>query len=145
MTAMTNDTHPEKTDDGENDATATRVIAEGESDRICPICGWTVQRRPEWTRVSFQKGFTITAEIIGGCILLTHNRGRATRDGVGKAFDFTDALIEKHFGNRPYIHILDYSHLAGTSLDGRRHFIKRMLQRRYQIGVIFYGLSPCCA
>lgn len=142
MSEMTPDTHPEKTDSCRNDTPAPRAPAEGESARICPISGWTVQRRTEWTRVRFEKGFTITAEIIGGCILLTHNRGRATRHGVDKAFDFTDALIEEHFGNRPYIHILDYRHLAGTSLDGRRHFIRRMLQRRHQIGFIFYGLSP---
>jgi diguanylate cyclase (GGDEF)-like protein/PAS domain S-box-containing protein len=125
-----------------HDATATSYSAGGESDRICPISGWTVQRRPEWTRVSFERGFSITAEIIGGCILLTHNRGRATIEGVRKAFDFTDAIIDEHFGSRPYIHILDYTHLGGTTLDGRRRFIKRMLKRQHQTGVIFYGLSP---
>jgi len=133
---------PEQTDGYDHDATAISLSAGDESDKICPISGWTVQRRPAWTRVKFERGFSITAEIIGGCILLTHNRGRATLAGVRKAFDFTDAIIEEHFGSRPYIHILDYTHLGGTTLDGRRRFIKRMLKRRHQTGVIFYGLSP---
>jgi len=101
-----------------------------------------VERRPEWTRVTFEPGFSITAEIIGGTILLTHNQGRATLEGVRKAFEFTDGLIEAHLGDRPFIHILDYAHLEGTTLEGRRYFIRRMLQRRQLAGVIFYGLSP---
>jgi diguanylate cyclase (GGDEF)-like protein/PAS domain S-box-containing protein len=133
---------PEQTDGCDEDATAISLSAGDESDRICPISGWSVQRRPAWTRVKFERGFSITAEIIGGRILLTHNRGRATLEGVRKAFDFTDAIIEEHFGSRPYIHILDYTHLGGTTLDGRRRFIRRMLKRRRQTGVIFYGLSP---
>lgn len=141
MNAKTTDSHPEQPD-CDLDATATNLSAAGESDRICPISGWPVQRRPEWMRVRFEQGFSITAEIIGGCILLTHNRGQATLEGVRKAFDFTNAIIEEHFGSRPYIHILDYTYLGGTTLDGRRRFIKRMLKRRHQTGVIFYGLSP---
>ena len=142
MTDKIIDSHPEQMDGRDHDTTATSHLSGGESDRICPISGRTVQRRPEWTRVSFERGFSITAEIIGGCILLTHNRGRATIEGVRKAFDFTDAIIDEHFGSRPYIHILDYTHLGGTTLDGRRRFIKRMLKRQHQTGVIFYGLSP---
>ena len=115
---------------------------DGHAERICPITGWPVQRRPEWTDISIERGFTFTAEIIGGCILLTHNQGQATLKGVRKAFDFTESLIEDHFGQRPYVHILDYTRLAGTSLEGRRHFIKRMLQRDCMAGVVFYGLSP---
>ena len=109
---------------------------------ICPLTGWSVERRPAWSRVSFEPGFSITAEIIGGAILLTHNQGRATLEGVRKAFEFTDGLIEAHLNDRPYIHILDYTHLEGTTLEGRRYFIRRMLQRPRMAGVIFYGLSP---
>lgn len=109
---------------------------------VCPLTGWSVERRPEWTGVPFEPGFSITAEIIGGAILLTHNRGRATLEGVRKAFEFTDNLIEAHLGGRDFIHILDYTRLEGTTLEGRRYFIRRMLQRRRLAGVIFYGLSP---
>jgi diguanylate cyclase (GGDEF)-like protein/PAS domain S-box-containing protein len=109
---------------------------------ICPVTGLSVLRRPEWHQVAFEPGFNITAEIIGGSILLTRNRGRATLEGVRKAFDFTEALIEAEMGGRPYIHILDYTHLDGTTLEGRRYFIHRMLERDHMAGVIFYGLSP---
>ena len=109
---------------------------------ICPITGLPVRRRAEWQQVTFEPGFRISAEIIGGSILLTHNQGRATLPGVRKAFDFTEALIEKEIGDRPYIHILDYTYLEGTTLEGRRCFIRRMLARDRMAGVIFYGLSP---
>ena len=124
------------------DAAAADGITTDDPMRICPITGWAVWRRPEWTRVVFEEGFSITAEIIGGCVLITHNQGRATREGVRKAFAFTDAIIAEHFNARPYIHILDYTHLAGTSLEGRRSFIRRMLKRQQMAGVVFYGLSP---
>lgn len=129
---------------GRQDSVAAATQAEdGDATvKICPVTGWTVERRPEWSRLTFEQGFSLSAEIIGGCILLTHNQGRATLDGVGRAFDFTESLIEEHLGNRPFIHILDYTHLRGTTLEGRRFFIKRMLQRPWLSGVIFYGLSP---
>jgi len=92
--------------------------------------------------MTFEDGFTLTAEIIGGCILHTRNQGRASDAGVRRAFDFTDGLIEEHFADRPFVHILDYTRLGGTTLEGRRSFIKRMLQRRRLQGVVFYGLSP---
>jgi hypothetical protein len=113
--------------------------------KICPISGWAVQRRPEWTDVAFEQGFTITAEIIGNGILLTHNHGRATIEGVRKAFDFTDAIIDQYLAHRPYIHILDYSHLGGTTLEGRRYFIQHMLQRRSWSASSFTAYPPCFA
>ena len=136
------DAYPAQPDDGDKDKGVVDVSTKGASVKICPISGWTVQRRPEWTDVTFEQGFTITAEIIGNGILLTHNHGRATIEGVRRAFDFTDAIIDQYLAHRPYIHILDYSHLGGTTLEGRRYFIQHMLQRRQLAGVIFYGLSP---
>jgi len=133
---------PEGPDDGAKDTRTNDGFSTGEPDRICPISGWEVQRRPEWTGITFEPGFTITAEIIGGSVLITHNHGRASVEGVHKAFDFTEAIIAEHLAGHPYIHILDYANLEGTSLEGRRFFIRRMLQRRHLVGVIFYGLSP---
>ena len=109
---------------------------------ICPVTGLPVLRRAGWQQVTIEAGFRISAEIIGGSILLTRNQGRATLEGVRKAFDFTEALIAAEIGDRPYIHILDYTHLEGTTLEGRRYFIRRMLERDRMAGVIFYGLSP---
>lgn len=133
---------PKGPDEGAKGTKTNDGFSTGEPDSICPISGWGVHRRPEWTGITFEPGFTITAEIIGGSILITHNHGRASVEGVHKAFDFTETIIENHLSGHPYIHILDYSHLEGTSLEGRRFFIRRMLQRRHLVGIIFYGLSP---
>jgi hypothetical protein len=116
--------------------------ADGKTLRMCPISGWPIEQHPDWTDKTFEDGFRLSAEIIGGCILHTRNQGRASDAGVRRAFDFTDALIGEHFADRPFVHILDYTRLGGTTLEGRRSFIKRMLQRQRLIGVVFYGLSP---
>jgi len=121
---------------------AARPAMDAASERICPITGLPVLRRPEWERVTFEPGFSLSAEIIGGSILLTHNQGRATLEGVRKAFDFTETLIAEEIGDGPYIHVLDYTRLEGTTPEGRRYFIRRMLGRDRMAGVVFYGLSP---
>jgi len=136
------DVQPTQPDECDKDNGSVGVSTKEAPAKICPISGWAVQRQPEWTDVAFEQGFTITAEIIGNDILLTHNHGRATIEGVRKAFEFTDAIIDQHLAQRPYIHILDYSYLGGTTLEGRRYFIQHMLQRQQLVGVIFYGLSP---
>jgi diguanylate cyclase (GGDEF)-like protein/PAS domain S-box-containing protein len=142
MKKMTTDTQPAHPGEGDKDDRVVDLPAGRERTKICPISGWVIHRRPEWTDVTFEQGFSITAEIIGNGILLTHNHGRATLEGVRKAFAFTDAIIDQHLNRRSYIHILDYSHLGGTTLEGRRYFIQHMLERRQLAGVIFYGLSP---
>ena len=60
---------------------------------ICPISGLIVRRRPEWADVRFGDNFTISADIIGEHVLLTHNSGSASLEGTQKAFDFTAELI----------------------------------------------------
>ena len=109
---------------------------------ICPISGLTVYRKPEWTNVRFGNNFTISADIIGEHVLLTHNSGSANLEGTRKAFDFTAELIRTQLPDRPFIHLLDYTHLKRTTLDSRRFFIREMTRRQNLKGLILYGLSP---
>lgn len=119
-------------------------MASSTPNHICPVSGLTVRRAPEWTDVAMGGNFKITAEVIGPHFLLTHNYGEASLEGVQLAFAFTEALIRAEFADRPYVHILDYTHLLGATLESRRWFIRSM-RRRHQIklrGIVFYGLSP---
>ncbi|MDJ0808995.1 MAG: diguanylate cyclase [Desulfobacterales bacterium] len=109
---------------------------------ICPISGLTVRSRPEWTDVRFGDNFTISADIIGEHVLLTHNSGSANLEGTQKAFDFTAELIRTQLPDRPFIHLLDYTHLKSTTLDSRRFFIREMTRRQHLRGLILYGLTP---
>ncbi len=109
---------------------------------ICPISGLTVRRMPEWTDVAFEDNFKISADIIGEHILLTHNSGSATLEGVKRAFDFTGRLISTHLPDRPYVHILDYTELKSATLESRRFFIREMNARSNLRGLILFGLSP---
>ena len=109
---------------------------------ICPVSGLTVRREPEWTDIYFEDNFKISADIIGRHILLTHNSGTATLEGVRQAFDFTAGLIRSQLPDRPYVHLLDYTHLKNASLESRRFFIREMKLRPNLQGLILYGLSP---
>jgi diguanylate cyclase (GGDEF)-like protein/PAS domain S-box-containing protein len=109
---------------------------------ICPVSGLTVRRAPEWTEVAFEDQFAISADIIGQHILLTHNKGTATLAGARKAFEFTARLIRTQLPDRPYVHLLDYTHLKSATLESRRFFIREMSQRPNLQGLILYGLSP---
>jgi diguanylate cyclase (GGDEF)-like protein/PAS domain S-box-containing protein len=109
---------------------------------ICPVSGLTVRRAPAWTDVAFEDQFVITADIIGQHILLTHNSGKATLAGARKAFEFTARLISTQLPDRPYVHLLDYTHLKSATLESRRFFIHEMTQRPNLQGLILYGLSP---
>jgi diguanylate cyclase (GGDEF)-like protein/PAS domain S-box-containing protein len=119
-------------------------MAFSNSDRICPISGLAVRRKPAWTDVALGGSFRISAEIIGTHCLLTHNFGEASLEGVKRAFAFTEALIRSEFVAQPYVHILDYTHLRKTTLEGRRWFVRSMHQRHRLAlkGIVFYGLSP---
>ncbi len=101
-----------------------------------------MRRELEWTDVHFENSFKLTADIIGEHIFLTHSSGSATLTGARKAFDFTARLINTQLPERPYVHILDYTHLKGATLESRRFFIHQMLQRQHLQGLIFFGLSP---
>ncbi len=90
----------------------------------------------------FGDNFSISADIIGEHVLLTHNSGSANLEGTRKAFGFTAELIRTQLPNRPYVHLLDYTHLQSTTLDSRRFFIREMIRRQNLKGLILYGLSP---
>ena len=109
---------------------------------ICPVSGLTIRREPDWTDVPFENSFKITADVIGQHVLLTHNSGSATLIGAQRAFDFTARLVSACFGDRPYVHLLDYTDLESATLESRRFFIREMARRKNLQGLILFGLSP---
>ena len=80
--------------------------------------------------------------ILGGRVLLTENRGRAKLEDVRKAFEFTEEIIRERFGDETeFVHVLDYRDLDGTSIRGRRHFVKAMKERKNVRALVFVGVS----
>ena len=49
---------------------------------ICPVTKLPILNKPEWHKVGFGNEFKISADIIGGQILLTHNFGSPTLHDV---------------------------------------------------------------
>jgi len=109
----------------------------------CPVTGLTILSKPEWHKVSFDRDYKVSVDIIGEQILLTHNFGTPSLRGVQEVMVYTSTIIEQFFQNRSYIHIINYTQIEkNIPLEARRHVIKELKNRNQMLAVIFYGLSP---
>ncbi len=112
-------------------------------DKLCPVSGLPIIQKPEWVDVEFQGEYSITVSVIGNRILYTQNIGTATLHDVVEANKLTEKISKEYMHKGlPFVHILNYSRLKNTSLEGRRSFINTMQRRKYLKSLIFFGASP---
>ena len=109
---------------------------------ICPVTGLPVIRRPEWTDVSFGKDYKLTVSILGDSIILHQPSGYVTLHDAENTLRLSSKVVTEIItGDRPYVHISDYSNLKGASLEARKYYIDSMKKRERLLGLIFCGTS----
>jgi len=108
---------------------------------ICPVTGLPVVRRPEWTAVEVDDGYVVSVEVIGGHIVLTTIVGHATVTGFERVIALRDRIIADEVGDGvPYVMVLDYRRLAGSTPAARRRYTADLRQRTSLAGVAFFGV-----
>ena len=75
MTHVAKETVPVQVAHEDRASVAPGPAADEAFHLICPVTGLPVLRRAGWQQVTIEAGFRISAEIIGGAILLTRKPG----------------------------------------------------------------------
>ena len=113
------------------------------SSATCPVTGLPILRKPEWTDVTFGKDYRVTVSVVGGNILLSQTRGRATLNDIKNALRINNqAVTEAIDGNCPFVQIEDLTNFSNLSREAREYYIDFMKNRERFLGLIFYGASP---
>jgi signal transduction histidine kinase len=107
----------------------------------CPVTGWPVLRKPEWTEVGFGGSYRVTFSLIGERILLVETSGQATLQDLEQG-TLLDTRIKEALFPRPrsYVRIEDWSKLQGTSRAARDFYIRYIKTDQRLLGLIFFGL-----
>jgi signal transduction histidine kinase len=112
-----------------------------ELDDRCPVTGWPVLRKPEWTEVGFGGSYRVSFRLIGERILLVETSGQTTLHDLEQGTLLDTRIKEALFPQpRSYVRIEHWSKLQGTSRGARDFYIQYMKNDRRLLGVIFYGL-----
>ena len=108
----------------------------------CPVTGWPILRKPEWTGVSFGGSYRVTFRLVGSGLLWIETSGRATLEDLQQVILLDTRIKEEFFPNQqPYVRIEDWSKFQGTDRAARELYIRYMKQDERLRGLIYYGLS----
>ena len=122
-------------------ATDIKTNSEELYDR-CPVTGWPILRKPEWTEVSFGGSYRVTFRLVGSGLLWIETSGRATLEDLQQVILLDTQIKEDFFPHqRPYVRIEDWSKFQGTDRGARELYIRYMQQDDRLRGLIYYGLS----
>jgi signal transduction histidine kinase len=109
----------------------------------CPVTGWPVLRKPEWTAVGFGGSYRVTFSLVGERILLVETSGQVTLQDLEQGTLLDTRIKEALFPNpRSYVRIEHWSRLQGTSRAARDFYIRYMKKDQRLLGLIFFGLPP---
>ena len=98
-----------------------------ETAPVCPVSGLTIIRRPEWTDVSFEGGYSTSFYVISPDILVVQAVGKANVQDLVEAKALYNDVVSECFGEaRPYIQVQDYSRLKGFSTQARKRFVAHL-------------------
>lgn len=105
--------------------------------------GLPIEFRPSWCLVNQRGTFGVSSQVVARRILITENRGEASREDVEQASVLTNKVIREGVdGEKTFVQILDYTELRSATLGARRHFAEAMRARRNVKALIFIGVSP---
>ncbi len=108
----------------------------------CPVTGWPILRRPEWTGVSFGGSYRVSFRLVGSGLLWIETSGRATLEDLQQVILLDTRIKEDFFPHQqPYVRIEDWSKFQGTDRAARELYIRYMKQDERLQGLIYYGLS----
>ncbi len=109
---------------------------------FCPVTGFPITRKPDWTDISFGKDYRITLSILGSNILIVQPSGYGTLHDVEKVVPLINRVVREGIGeDKRFVHVSDYSKVRGVSFEARKYFIEHMKGRDQVIAMIHYGLS----
>ena len=106
---------------------------------ICPITGWEVETRPEWTDVDLGGGTRMTVRVVGGRILDLVTFGPRTLANQMAYQELRERVVAQAVaGNRTYVEIYDITGVVGVPTVGLRR-----AQAAYQMSERFHACRGC--
>ena len=113
------------------------------SNDIKTINGLEIFRKPEWTDVRIGDDYRINLSIIGKQILVSQPVGDVQFNCAKRSSDLIDTIVAEHIpkGQR-YVIIQDVSQVRGISLEARKHYINRVMNRRRLAGLVYCKTAP---
>jgi len=82
---------------------------------VCPVTDLTITRRPEWTDIPLEGGYSVTFRFIGDRILWTIPNGYAGNHGMAALFREREKVIRQMIGrDGQYVELRDFSMVRGN-------------------------------
>lgn len=109
---------------------------------ICPFSNLEIYSPPEWKRVVFQDGYTVSFWKIGENIFLSKGHGDVYLEGLKQAIEFRQRIIREHLADDRYYIVLEDSSELGKVPGEARALYKTDVELDSRMGcVIFFGGS----
>ncbi|MCP4689692.1 MAG: hypothetical protein GY859_16685, partial [Desulfobacterales bacterium] len=113
------------------------------SKERCPVTGWPVFRKPEWTEADFGDEFRVTVNVIGDGVLHARARGRASAHALRGSLQLIHAAVAETIGaHRPYVEIHDWTDMKGGSRETRELYLADLKDNKRLLALIYIGVSP---
>jgi signal transduction histidine kinase/CheY-like chemotaxis protein len=112
----------------------------GEQPReSCPVTGWEVETRPEWTDVDLGDGARMTVKVVGGRILDIITIGHRSLANQEAYQDLRERIVAEVVGlHRTYAEVYDIDRVVGIPAVGLRR-----AQAAYQMSDRFANCRGC--
>ncbi|MCP4694940.1 MAG: response regulator [Desulfobacterales bacterium] len=113
------------------------------SKERCPVTGWPVFRKPEWTEAHFGDEFRVTVRMIGDGVIHARARGKARADSLRGALQLIHEAVAETIGaDRPYVEIHDWTDMKGGSREARKVYLAEIKDNKRLLALIYIGVSP---
>jgi len=109
---------------------------------FCAATGLKVIARPEWTNNKVGDKCAMTFSVMGNAILYSAPAGNYDIKGITNAIQLKEE-VKKYLseGVGPYLQLLDYANIKGSSQAARKIFIKDLNDDSRLKALIFFNLS----
>ncbi len=108
----------------------------------CPVSGLKIIKSPEWEDIEFNKGYSVSYMLIGDSIIHGKGEGKSTLKGLVGSLGLGQKIIEKYFGNRPFVYIENFEKIINPSAEARKYYINFMKSLKNMKALIYYNVTP---
>lgn len=109
---------------------------------FCPLTGFAIYTRPEWTNRRVSEAFTVNFWVIGDNIIYCLPRGRPSAESIREAFAINDEVVEYVSKTcEQHVQIEDYAFISGSDAETRRVFVNTIDARDRLSAIVFCNLS----
>jgi len=112
------------------------------SGDLCPLTGWKITRRKEWTDIQVSSGYSVTFFFIGQHILCVVPRGDSAQVDITRLYEERERVIESFYREKTFfVEIRDYTNIWGVPSSQTRRAQTLAFLREKKRGLGFIGYN----